>query len=478
MVHEGTGTGTSGLAWPPGFVWGAATSAYQIEGDPGGRGRSIWDALCDEPGRIQDGSDGNVACDHVTRYVEDVALLADLGVDAYRLSVSWPRVQPGGRGEPAAAGIGFYDRLVDTLLAAGVQPWVTLYHWDLPLELHEAGGWPERDVVDRFAEYAVAVHAALGDRVRHWLTLNEPWCSSWLGYGKGEHAPGLRDQSLAARASHHLLLAHGRAIRALREQAPADHQLGIVLNLSNARPAPGREDDADVADAVGAVDGIQNRWWLDALLRGRYPDDLLELLDPWLDDVLLPGDLAEIATPIDLLGINYYNDTAVDVDGPPERTMSGAYPVPRRVTFGDLGDRVTGMGWPVTPAGLGDVLRRIGTDYPGAPPLVVTENGAAFPDTAPSSDGVVDDEPRCSYLRDHLAALSEALRDGVDVRGYFAWSLLDNFEWAWGYTQRFGLVHVDFATQQRRRKRSFEVYRDAIAAARRPGATAAFQRVR
>jgi beta-glucosidase len=475
MVREdrdGAAALRSPHVWPPGFVWGAATSAFQIEGDAEGRGRSIWDALCEEPGRILDRSDGRVACDHVHRYAEDVALLADLGVDAYRFSVSWPRVQPTGSGEFSAAGLSFYDRLVDTLLAAGVQPWATLYHWDLPEELEAAGGWPGRDVVDRFTEYAVAVHRALGDRVRHWTTLNEPWCSAWLGYGQGEHAPGRADRALAARASHHLLLAHGRAVRALRTQAPADHVLGIVLNLFPARPVHGKESDPRVEAAVRIIDGAQNRWWLDAVLRGRYPSDVLEVLAPELDGVIADDDLAEIHAPLDVLGVNYYNDQLVDAEGPPERTLSGAYPVEAAITAGEPEGPATSMGWPVTPGGLRDILVRIGRDYPDAPPLVITENGCAQADPAPDATGDIDDAPRVEYLRAHLDATAAALLDGADVRGYFAWSLLDNFEWAWGYAQRFGLVHVDFETQRRTPKRSFRVYRQAIAAARHMGAFA------
>jgi len=455
---------------PDEFSWGTATAAFQIEGDAAGRGDSIWDEQCRQPGRIADASNGVVACDHVHRYVEDVALMAELGADAYRFSISWPRVQPGGRGPLAAAGVGFYDRLVDELLGAGIQPWATLYHWDLPLELAgAAGGWTGRDVVDRFTEYALAIHSALGDRVRDWTTMNEPWCSSWLGYGSGEHAPGERNHVLAARASHHLLLAHGTAVRALRAQAPADHRLGIVLNLSNIHPAPGREDDLAVAAAARTIDGLQNRWWLDAVLTGRYPADVLELLDPSLEGVIQVDDLSVISTPIDVLGVNYYCDTFVDADGPAERTLSAAYPVPERFTSVDSGQSGTGIGWPVTPSGLTDILLRIGTDYPGAPPLAITENGSAYPDaaTAPADGSMVEDPDRVAYLRSHLDALSVARQKGADVRADFAWSLIDNFEWSWGYTQRFGLVHVDFGTLARRPKRSFATYAEHIAAVRR-----------
>jgi beta-glucosidase len=450
----------------PDFRWGTATAAFQIEGDAAGRGDSIWDEMCRQPGRIADGSNGLVACDHVHRYVEDVALMSELGADAYRFSISWPRVQPGGQGPLAAAGVGFYDRLVDELLGAGIEPWATLYHWDLPLELAgPAGGWTNRDVVDRFTEYTLAIHSALGDRVQHWLTLNEPWCSSWLGYGSGEHAPGDTDHVAAARAAHHLLLAHGTAVRALRAQAPADHRLGIVLNLANVHPAVGREDDEAVAAAVRTVDGTLNRWWLDSLFTGRYPADMLEVFSPGLDGYIQDDDLATIATPIDVLGINYYNDHFVDLDGPPERTMSRAYPVAAQFTSVDPGATATGIGWPVTPYGLTDILLRVGNEYPTAPPLAVTENGSAYPDaaTAPADGSPVEDPERVAYLRAHLEALETARQKGADVQAYFAWSLIDNFEWAWGYAQRFGIVHVDLETQERRPKLSYLAYRDHIA---------------
>jgi beta-glucosidase len=458
--------------WPMGFSWGTATASFQIEGDAAGRGDSIWDELCRQPGRIADGSDGRVACDHVGRYQEDVRLMTGLGSDAYRFSVAWPRVQPGGRGPLAASGVAFYDRLVDELLGAGIEPWVTLYHWDLPIELAGGvGGWTNRDVVERFTDYAVQVHSALGDRVRHWLTLNEPWCSAWLGYGSGVHAPGLRDRAMATRASHHLLLAHGSAIRALRAQAPADHVLGIVLNVADAHPAPGREGDAEVEAAVRTVDAVQNRLWLDPILKGRYPDDVLEVLSPALTEVIHDDDLAVISTPVDIIGVNYYNDHYVDVDGPPERSLADQYAVPERFTSWDPGSQVTGMGWPITPSGLTQILLRIGSEYPQAPPLAVTENGSAYPDGRPDREGsVLPDPERVAYLRTHLAAVSAAIHKGADVRAYFAWSLLDNFEWAWGYSQRFGIVHVDFETLERRPKASYEAYREHIAAVKRASA--------
>jgi beta-glucosidase len=460
----------SGL--PAGFVWGAATAAFQIEGDAEHRGRSIWDRFCEQPGRIADGSDGRVACDHVHRYGRDVELLRELGVQAYRFSIAWPRVQPGGKGPLSASGLSFYDRLVDALLGVGVQPWITLYHWDLPEGLQDEGGWAERDLADRFADYAVAVHVALGDRVRCWATLNEPWCSAWLGYGSGEHAPGLADHELAARASHHLLLGHGRAVAGMRAQAPADHQFGIVLNLFPIRP-----DDAVPAPALPflrraaeRIDAIQNRWWLDALLHGDYPADAMDLLAPYLDGVIGADDMDEISQPLEFLGVNYYHDALIVPDTDQAATDDhGPYPGVRGVRPADPAPDATSMGWPVTPDGLRRTLLRIGTDYPAAPPLVVTENGSAWEDPPGAiavRDGPIPDPQRVDYLRRHLAATAQAVAEGADVRGYFAWSLIDNFEWACGYSQRFGLVRVDFHHQERRRRTSFEAYRDLITAAR------------
>jgi len=503
----------SGL--PAGFRWGAATAAFQIEGDVEHRGRSIWDRLCERPGWIVDGSDARVACDHVNRYRDDVDLMRDLGLDVYRFSVAWPRVQPGGKGPLSAAGLGFYDRLVDALLETGIQPWVTQYHWDLPEELEDVGGWAERDIADRFADYSVSLHAALGDRVRHWATLNEPWCSAWLGYGSGEHAPGLADHRLAARAAHHLLLAHGRAIAGMRAQAPADHQLGIVLNLFPVRmdPAVTRADAGRVRQAVERLDGLQNRWWLDALFEGRYPADILDLLERHLDGVVEDGDLAEIAQPLDFLGVNYYHDALITAAAPEAADERGPYPGMSGVGPADPEGEATSMGWPVTPRGLRDILVRIGVDHPTAPPLVVTENGSAWDDepaasvgadsagkadvaesagkadvsedddeddeddqddgaevdggeVAPPAAGPLQDRRRVNYLYEHLSAVADAVRDGADVRGYFAWSLMDNFEWACGYSQKFGLVQVDFDSLERRPRASFAAYRAAMDAAR------------
>ncbi len=454
--------------FPPDFVWGAATSSYQIEGavNEDGRGRSIWDTLCDRPGAIADGSSGAVAVDHRHRFRDDVGLMRTLGLSAYRFSIAWPRVQPGGRGPLNPAGVGFYDQLVDSLLEAGITPFATLYHWDLPQELEDAGGWPDRSIVDRFVDYATAVHEALGDRIGYWATLNEPWCTAWLGYGAGIHAPGVRDFAAATRAAHHLMLAHGRAVSAMRDQRP-DNQLGVVLNFLPAHAAD--PDDLGLRDAVRRIDGVQNRMMLGAVLGHGYPTDVLEDLAQELDGVIHDGDLAEAAAPLDFLGVNYYNDGTFE-RGPSHEPGSGdarggahavsAYPHTDGIVMSDPGPNATDMRWPQTPEGLGELLRWVG-GQPGCPPLYITENGCAFDD--PVVDGRVDDPRRVAFLAQHLRAAAGALADGVDLRGYFVWSLLDNFEWAEGYRPRFGMVHVDYDTQVRTPKRSAHLYRDLIA---------------
>ena len=419
--------------FPPHFVFGVATSAYQIEGAPSedGRGPSIWDTFCREPGRIRDGSTGEIACDHYHRWEADLDLIRDLGVDAYRFSVAWPRVQPTGQGPVNAPGLDFYERLVDGLLARGIAPHLTLYHWDLPQALQDLGGWTNRTVAGYFADYARIVAERLGDRVASIATLNEPWCSSILSYQIGEHAPGWHDRRAALAAAHHLLLGHGLALQAMRAlKLPA--QLGIVLNLTPATPAT--DDPADVA-AARSADGHANRWFLDPLLRGHYPEDTWAEMGADAPEVL-PGDLDLIHAPLDFLGVNYYTRTVMGANGP-RRPADATY---------------TDMGWEVYPQGLTDLLLRLQKDYQ-APPLYITENGAASAD-ALGQDGKVHDTLRLNYLKSHLGAVEEAIRGGADVRGYFAWSLMDNFEWAYGYQKRFGLVYVDYATQERRLKES------------------------
>jgi beta-glucosidase len=444
------------ISFPEDFIWGTATSAQQIEGgaDEGGRGESIWDRFAATPGRITDGSNARVACDHFHRWREDVELLRWLGVDAYRFSIAWPRILPQGRGAVNAAGLDFYDALVDGLLEAGIRPFVTLYHWDLPQALQDRGGWAARETVDAFVEYTAAVVSRLGDRVGHWITHNEPWCVATLGHEQGHHAPGHRDPAEALRAVHHVLLSHGRAVEVLREHAP-DARCGIVLNLMPVHPAT--DSDAD-RDAARRLDGTFNRWFLDPLFRRNYPEDVIadrvrrgHLAEPVLPCVEA-GDLATIATPLDFLGVNYYSRAVVRADAHGE--PAGVRMVPE--------EELTEMGWEVYPDGLHELLVRVTRDYrPRA--IHVTENGAAFVD-APDDGGRVADPRRIAFLRDHLAAARRSIDDGVPLEGYFVWSLLDNFEWGYGYTKRFGLVRVDYATQRRTPKDSARWYRRVIAA--------------
>jgi beta-glucosidase len=395
-----------------------------------------------------------VATDHYHRYREDVALMAELGLGAYRFSVSWSRVQPTGRGAADPRGLDFYRRLVDELLARGVEPWLTLYHWDLPQALEDAGGWPERDTAQRFADYAGLVHAAIGDRVRTWTTINEPWCAAFLGYAAGEHAPGRQEPAASLRAAHHLLLAHGLATQAVRAGG-GDPAVALSLNLYGVEPA---SSDAADLDAARRIDGLQNRYFLDAVLHGRYPADVLTDLAPVTDlGHVRDGDLATIAQPLDALGVNYYSRLVTKAGATPpgghpgpaggDRLLASAFPGSETVGFVPSGLETTAMDWEIHAGGLADVLTRIASEYP-APPLYVTENGAAFHDSV-AADGRVHDPERTAYLAAHLAACRDAIAAGADLRGYFVWSFLDNFEWAWGYDMRFGMVYVDFATQRR-----------------------------
>jgi beta-glucosidase len=418
--------------FPDGFVWGAATAAYQVEGavDADGRGRSIWDTFCRVPGAIAGGDTGDVACDHYHRYAEDIGSLADLGLGAYRFSIAWPRLQPDGSGAINQKGLDHYRRVVDECLARNVVPYVTLYHWDLPQALQDKGGWPARDTAYRFSDYAAAVHDALGDVVKQWITLNEPKVSSHAGYGSGIHAPGIKDRSLRDRAVHHLLLAHGLGLEVLRAgRHAAGQQVGITLDVSPVAPAGDSQADAEAAERV---DVDSHKLFLDPVLRGTYPIHL---------DAVQDGDLALISAPIDFLGINYYRRILVQAGPNGDQTV-----LPEGVP-------VTSVNWPVQPDGLREVLVGLKTAYPAVPPIYITENGAAY-DDVPSEDGSVDDPERVDYLRGHLAALQTAVAAGVDVRGYFVWTLLDNFEWAEGFAKRFGIVYVDYATQARTPKTS------------------------
>jgi beta-glucosidase len=441
---------------PDGFLWGAATASYQIEGAVAEDGRtpSIWDHFSAQPGAVHHGDTGAIACDSYRRWREDVDIIASLGLAAYRFSIAWPRVLPDGRGRINQSGLDHYRGLVDTLLERGITPVVTLYHWDLPQVLQEAGGWPARETVDAFVEYAEVVAAALGDRVPMWITLNEPWVASFLGYGAGVHAPGIRDGAAALRAAHHLLLGHGRAMQLLRELPGA---AGITLNLAPMRAAS--EDDADLA-AAQRMDGNANRWFLDPLLMGSYPADLVEWYASSFEGIVADGDLEAIAAPIDFLGVNYYFRQHV---GAGSRAGDSRAVLPaldaHRVVPPEL--PTTAMGWPVEPDGLTELLVRLRRDYPTLPPIYITENGAAYYDYV-DPEGDVDDEERISYLDGHLRALHDAIAQGVDVRGYFCWSLLDNFEWAEGYSKRFGLVFVDYRTQRRILKASARWYADVV----------------
>jgi beta-glucosidase len=428
----------------PEFLWGAATSAAQIEGAAreDGRGGSIWDRFCEQPGNIIDGTTTAVGCDHYHRYKDDVALMKWLGLAAYRFSIAWPRVQPDGKGAWNAAGFGFYDRLVDELLSAGIQPHATLYHWDLPAALQdEFGGWASRDIVPRFTAYAEAVVRRLGDRLASVATVNEPWCVATLGHQTGQFAPGLRDRATAMQVSHHLLLAHGAAIAAMRTRCKAP--LGIVLNHTPAFPA--RPTQADRL-AARMDDGLNVRWYMDPLFMGSYPADVLAFLGPDAPRVQ-SGDHALIAQAIDFLGINFYTRSFISTQQPPSQPP------------GALG--FTDMGWEVVPEALTQHLVRLAREY-APPPIYITENGMANADQL--LDGRIADTPRIEYLRSHLLALAHAIELGADVRGYFYWSLLDNFEWNSGYAKRFGLIHVDYASQVRTAKDSAHWYRDTIGA--------------
>jgi beta-glucosidase len=451
------------LVFPADFLWGAATAAYQIEGGAteGGRGRSIWDTFSHTPGRVDAGDTGDVAGDHYHRWREDVALMADLGLRSYRFSVAWPRVQPDGSGAPNQEGLDFYSRLVDELRSHDIEPWVTLYHWDLPQPLEDAGGWPARDTAARFADYAGLVHRTLGDRVTFWTTMNEPWVSAFLGYGSGVHAPGRTDPRSAIRASHHLLLGHGLAVQTLRSAATGA-ELGITLNLYAMSPAT---DSAEDADAARRIDGLQNRWFLDPLLDGRYPEDVLaDLGDIVEPDLVQDGDLAVISQPLDVLGINYYTRHTVR-GGAATAAGPSAFPGSEQVEFVHGGRPVTDMGWEVDPSGLVEVLGRV-HQQAGALPLYVTENGSAYADEV--SDGAVHDVERTAYLSSHLQASHQAIEAGVPLRGYFVWSLMDNFEWSFGYSKRFGIVHVDYETQVRTPKDSAHFYAAVLREGRLP----------
>jgi len=438
------------LRFPKGFLFGAATSSYQIEGawNEDGKGESIWDRFAHTPGTIEDGTTGDVACDHVHRWSEDIDWMARLGLDAYRFSISWPRLLPAGSGQTNPAGIAFYDRLVDTLLEKGILPFATLYHWDLPQALEDRGGWTERSTAEAFCEYARVAARELGDRVKHWMTLNEPFVSAFLGYGDGRHAPGRRSERESLAAAHHLLLAHGRSVPILREHVHDGH-VGIALNLCPIHAASPSDRDQR---AASQLDGVLNRTFLDPLADRGYPSDV-SYDRSVLDSFVREGDLREIAAPLDFIGVNYYTRRVVRDETVPERENA-----PRTVR---LRREKTQMQWEVYPEGLYELLDRLRREY-DFPSYYVTENGAAYPDQI-GPDERVRDPKRISYLRRHLEQSLHALEAGVPLRGYFVWSLLDNFEWAHGLGRRFGLIYVDFPTAKRIPKASFDWYGHTIA---------------
>ncbi len=440
----------STIHFPSGFLWGAATASYQIEGawQEDGKSESIWDRFSHTPGRISDGATGDIACDHYHRWRDDIALMRSLGLQAYRFSTAWPRVLPNGHGKVNQAGLDFYSRLTDGLLEAGIEPYVTLYHWDLPQVLQDRGGWPARPSAEAFVEYADAVSRRLGDRVKNWITLNEPWCSSILSYFLGEHAPGHRDLGEGVAAAHHLLLAHGWAMPVIRRNSPGC-RAGITLNLSPQTPASPSEADAL---AARLADAAFNRWFLDPLSGRGYPQEAVEAGRHEMSFVQ-PGDLAAIAAPADFLGVNYYMRNIIRSEAIPESRNERRTVVPN--------PELTEMGWEVHPEGLYELLTRLKADY-DFPAYYVTENGAAYDDQV-GADGQVDDPRRVAYLRDHFVQAARAIAEGVPLRGYFVWSLMDNFEWSFGYTKRFGLFHTDYATQRRTPKTSARWYGRVIA---------------
>jgi len=471
-------TGT--VRFPPGFMWGASTSSYQIEGAAreDGRTPSIWDTFSHTPGRTEGGDTGDVACDHYHRFRDDVALMSQLGLGAYRFSVSWSRVQPTGRGPAVQRGLDFYRSLTDELLSAGITPVLTLYHWDLPQELEDAGGWPQRDTAQRFADYARLVADALGDRVQLWTTLNEPWCSAFLGYGSGVHAPGRTNPAGALRAAHHLNLAHGLASTALRDALPAAAQVMVSLNPAAVRP---RSDTPADRDAARRIDALATRVFTGPMLHGRYDEDLLAdtaRITDW--SFVRNGDLATAHQPLDGICLNYYTPSVVSAveeeeagAAPERRDGHGAsdhspWPGADRVAFHQPPGEQTEMGWSIDPGGMTELLLRFHREAPGVP-LYITENGAAYADK-PDGEGQVHDPERIAYVHSHLTAVHRAMEEGAEVRGYLLWSLLDNFEWAYGYAKRFGIVHVDFGTQRRTPKSSARWYAEVARTGRLPEA--------
>jgi beta-glucosidase len=451
--------------FPKDFNWGVATSSYQIEGAAfeDGRGESIWDRFCATPGKVANSEDGLTACDHYHRYAEDIQIMKQLGVSTYRFSIAWPRLFPKGDEVREERGFDFYSRLIDELLANGITPMPTLYHWDLPQPLQDKGGWANRDTVGAFAKYAAAAVEAFGDRVQKWLTLNEPWCVTWLGYMNGVHAPGVQNLDHALAAAHHTALAHAEASRAMRA-VRNDLKIGLALNMTNYRLED--ENDASLAELGDLMDAQLNRWWIDAFLNGTYPKVLMDFHEQRLSNIIQPGDLDKLKVQTDFMGVNYYSDSFIGLPRETDKPLieEGLFPFPHRMN-GSAPAPYTDMGWPVTPQGLEDLLLRIARDWPEIEDIAITENGAAY-DEEPDANGVVNDARRVEYLESHLAAAGRAIQKGAPLKSYYAWSLMDNFEWAEGYNKRFGLVHVDFKTLKRTIKNSGKAYSRIIGASR------------
>ena len=442
----------SKIIFPDNFVWGAATASYQIEGAAyeDGKGESIWDRFSHTPGKVINGDTGDVACDHYHRYKQDIKMMKEMGLKGYRMSISWPRIFPEGKGKANQKGVDFYKSIIDELLENGIEPAVTLYHWDLPQALQDKGGWVNRDTCDYFAEYASYMYEALGDKAKKWITHNEPWCAAFLGYAEGVHAPGLKDYSLAVQASHNLLLSHAKAVQAYR-QSNKNGKVGITLNMYPVYPKSQSPEDKA---AAALRDGYGNRWFIDPVLKGEYPKDMLEFYQKKLNSpVIQPGDMELISgNLIDFLGVNYYSRAVMK--------KSDKDPLFNYEEIHPEGSDYTDMNWEIYPQGLYDLLTRINKEY-NSPHIYITENGAAFKDVL-SSDGTVNDFDRLDYLKKHFYEAYRAIQDGVKLDGYYVWSLMDNFEWALGYTKRFGLVYVDFATQKRILKKSAYWYKDVI----------------
>ena len=449
--------------FPTNFLWGAATAAYQVEGAAAedGRGLSIWDTFSHTPGKTDNGDSGDVACDMYHRYPADIEIMHGLGIKGYRLSISWSRLFPNGDEVREERGFAFYDNLINNLLAQGITPYITLYHWDLPQALEDKGGWRSRETVAAFGKYAAAVAAHFGDRVKHFAPINEPWCVAWLGHGLGVHAPGISDRATAFKVAHHTVIAHATAVNAMRA-VRSDLKIGPVLNQAN-YPADDPSDPVQ-AHASAILDAVQNRWWMDAIFYGKYPEILVEEFGSEFLDAVLPGDMELAQTPNDWLGINYYFDTRVGAsDSAKTVEFDNSALLGLTIDSTPVGE-LTDMGWPITPAGLSGMLVRWHKEFgERLPQIFITENGCAYPD-GPDQNGKINDQRRISYLDKHLNALLDAIAQGVNIGGYFQWSLLDNFEWSLGYQKRFGIVHVDYNTQKRTPKESAHWYSEVIKA--------------